>query len=55
VALAAIAVPVAAKALRRLSQSIQSRNQGSSPVSNVMHKAASGLDSMGGRARQRGF
>ena len=54
--LAAIAVPIAMKAARRISQSIQSRNQGSSPVfSNAMHRAASGLDAASGRARQRGF
>lgn len=55
IALAAIAVPIAGKALRKLSQSRQSRHQSGSPIANVMDKAASRLESVSGRARQRGF
>jgi hypothetical protein len=45
---AAVAVPVAAKVLRKVGQSIQAR-QGNSRMGHAFHKAASGLNAISGR------
>jgi hypothetical protein len=44
----AVAVPVAARVLRKAGQSMQAR-QGESRTSDVLQKAASGLDAITGR------
>ena len=46
-ALVAIAVPLAAKALRRVGQRMQTRQSGNSRMGDAMQKAASGMDFFG--------
>jgi hypothetical protein len=45
---AAVAVPVAVKVLRRVGRSIQAR-RGSSPTTDAMRRAASGVDAYSGQ------
>jgi hypothetical protein len=49
-AVVAVAVPVAAKVLRKVGQSIQAR-QGGSRTGDAFGKAASGLETVAGRRR----
>jgi hypothetical protein len=50
-AVVAVAVPVAAKVLRKVGQSIQARQGGGSRTGDAFGKAASGLETVAGRRR----
>jgi hypothetical protein len=52
-AVAAVAVPVAAKALRKVGQTIRARREraGGSRIGDAFQRAASGLDTIAGRGQ----
>lgn len=48
-AVVAVAVPVAAKALRKVGRSMKARREGKSRIGDAFQRAASGLDTVAGR------
>ncbi len=55
-ALAAVAIPLAARAMRRVGQRMQTRQSGNSRMGGAMQKAASGMDFLnrGNQSRHAG-